>query len=330
MSNNRRQVLFVLSVSCVLLLVASVAEVGAQGNVWINYFTVDQGDPAPSWASGQRPEGAPRFGRSAIESLGSSSSRATGPRYGERPARTRSVRDVPARADASSSTVSLSCSGGAVAWDPDDDIFVTLYMYVDGQLIGTTSAWGYSPTAYLQRDVAVMPEDQQAVCDASAVGETAEDTLTISGDPGLIPSGETTASGGWSSYYPTVHLWNQTLTGGSFNGRTVTEHNAGGGWDSCWFPGSIIDPFEWITGGDWSVDYNNSWGPDYVGWEPGAVNFYRGQARAPCGTEYLQQMVISVPGTTRTFSYITNLLRMGFTATTVSSERAGVSQSRVW
>jgi hypothetical protein len=145
-----------------------------------------------------------------------------------------------------------------------------------------------------------------------------------------VPTGETTESGGWYTENTTLHLWNQTLTGGSFGGRTVTEQDPGGGGpDTCWFEGSIFNRFEAITGGTWPVGGDNRWGPDAVGWNYNAVQYYRNQGRAPCDTRFPQRMVITCPGSADV-PYVTNLLRAGMTETTVWSERAGQYAERVW
>jgi hypothetical protein len=150
-----------------------------------------------------------------------------------------------------------------------------------------------------------------------------------------VPSGENTASSGWhpTSPYRTTHNWLQTLTppgpNVSFAGRKVTEQNPGGGGpDTCWFSGSQIPPQTSVTGGTWSVNSANQWGPDTVGWTEGAVSYYRGQGRAPCQTSFPQRMVINCGTGTRT--YTTTLLRMGFDAAIVFSERAGTNAQRPW
>jgi len=73
-----------------------------------------------------------------------------------------------------------------------------------------------------------------------------------------VPTGETTESGGWWEGGTSAHKWNQTLTGGSFVGRQVTEQDGGGGNDTCWFPGSRIPKGEAVTGGSWPVKTNKT------------------------------------------------------------------------
>ena len=144
-----------------------------------------------------------------------------------------------------------------------------------------------------------------------------------------VPTGESTASVGWNASYSTVHDFRQTLQGGNFVGRVVHEEDGGNGNDTCWFVDSQFAKFEAVTGGQWTVDANNKWGLDSVGWFPNSVTYYRNQQRAPCGTQFDQKMYINRPGTSDAH-YVTNLLRMGLTATTVWSERAGVYQSKIW
>lgn len=146
-----------------------------------------------------------------------------------------------------------------------------------------------------------------------------------------VPTGESTSGSGegtgWSSTYPTVYKWMQTLSAGTFKGRNVSEHDGGNGDDTCWFSGSAIGKWESITGGSWPVDTNNRWGADYVGWLPTAVSYYRAQGRAPCMTEFDQDMKINRPGTTE-YKYRTNRLKAGFTSGSVWSERDGLAQSK--
>lgn len=145
-----------------------------------------------------------------------------------------------------------------------------------------------------------------------------------------IPTGEITQSGGWWTGDTTIHNWIQTLTGGSFEGRFVKEQDPGGGGpDTCWFPDSAIAPATSITGGRWEVGSVNQWGPDQVGWHSNAALYYRNQGRAPCETQFYQRMVIERPGNTDV-EYVTNLLRMGMTAISVWSERAGQYAERIW
>jgi hypothetical protein len=141
-----------------------------------------------------------------------------------------------------------------------------------------------------------------------------------------FPTGETTQASNW--YQGTYMMWNQTLTGGTFEGWRVWESDPGGGSDTCWFSGSSFDPGTSVTSGigtPWEVNASNQWGPDYVGWGPSAVTYYRNQGRAPCDSTIPQDMYIS-----GYHKYVTNTLREGLTDTTVWSERAGQYAERIW
>lgn len=147
----------------------------------------------------------------------------------------------------------------------------------------------------------------------------------------VIPTGETTASNGWGAgAATTIHRWQMTLTPGTtnFQGRSVTEQDAGGGGpDTCWFAGSTYAKWTAITGGTWAVGAGNVWGDDFVGWFSAAVTYYRAQGRAPCQTTFPQNMLINGEGSPR---YRTNSLSCGFTATNVWSTRDGATQNKAW
>ena len=123
-------------------------------------------------------------------------------------------------------------------------------------------------------------------------------------------------------------MWNQNLTPATadFNGRSVTEQDAGGGSDSCHFVGSAFAPFDAITGGTWPVGASNAWGADNVGWFVPAVTYYRTQGRAPCGAVLPQNMVIDCPSGAPFYTF--NNLTADIGVTTVSSSRDGQSASR--
>jgi hypothetical protein len=144
------------------------------------------------------------------------------------------------------------------------------------------------------------------------------------------PSGENTDSAGWYTVHTTIHQWNQTLYHGSFGGRTVWEV-AGGGNDTCWWPGSGLPKSESVAGSSWPVNGSNTYGPDLVGWLHEWVLLYRSWGRAPCDTTLIQEMMIDCPGcSSNPFHYVTNVLNAGFTDWTVWSERAGQYAERVW
>lgn len=159
-----------------------------------------------------------------------------------------------------------------------------------------------------------------------------DDILGSSTDTDVVacgkPTGETTTAGGWSA---TRQMWNQTLLPAtkSFSGRTVTEQDGGGGKDTCYFNGSAKTAFTAVTGGNWTINSDNTWNnPDTVGWGTDDVSYYRQQGRAPCGTTFRQRMVIDCPSGALT--YATNTLGAGITSTTVSSTRAGHTESRTY
>jgi len=153
-------------------------------------------------------------------------------------------------------------------------------------------------------------------------------------DTCTAPTSETTTSGGWadSEGNPTIHKWIQTLAPSTTNfaGRVVSEANPGGGQDTCHFSGSAISPFNAVTGGSWTVDSNNSWGPDYVGWLPSAVTYYRAQGRAPCEAQIPQRMDIFC--NTRRLAYSTTFpsLHADIQPVVVTSRRAEGQTSRTW
>lgn len=147
------------------------------------------------------------------------------------------------------------------------------------------------------------------------------------------PTGETTTSGGWadSENLGTVHKWNQTLTPSSinFSGRTVFEQgNTAGNTDSCYFPQSAVPPAA-LSGGSWDVHNGNTWGPDYVGHRPDAVNYYRQHGRAPCGYNVAQSMYIDCPtGSSSIYAQLQQTYDI--TSTRVTSGRNGQTASRTW
>lgn len=147
------------------------------------------------------------------------------------------------------------------------------------------------------------------------------------------PTGETTTFGGWSdsNSLPTVGKWNQTLlpTTTSFVGRTVTEQDPGGGGpDNCWFPGSVVPKFTSITGGSWTVGSSNVWGPDFVGFTPASVTYYRGQGRDPCSVTIPQRMVIDC--SSGIVAYRTNTLGYVIDNPKVYTIRDGQQAERTW
>jgi hypothetical protein len=153
----------------------------------------------------------------------------------------------------------------------------------------------------------------------------------------LLPKLEVTAFKGWgkSIGHPTAGEWQQTIqpTTIAYAGVTVQETNPGGGGpDTCWFAGSMYAPVTAITGGTWLVRAGNIWGFDYVGYGSGQVTYYRDKGRAPCGTTVPQQMQIQFATGDMTFyNYAgVNTLGANIGATTVTSIRAGKSETETW
>jgi hypothetical protein len=211
-------------------------------------------------------------------------------------------------------------------------LWANLYLYLDGVEVGSYSTEGYGQIGGSTYAAAqAKTQDQQVMCYVSSnIGDG-----TASGYLPGIPDGEITSSGGWYVYNTTLHLWNQTLTGGgNYEGRQVTEYDPGGGGpDYCWFEGSQARKSEAISGGTWTVQSGNTWQPDAVGWPYDAVLYYRREGRAPCDTSFFQDMRINCPGggcSSDPASYVTNLLRAGITESTVWSERAGQYAERIW
>ena len=126
-----------------------------------------------------------------------------------------------------------------------------------------------------------------------------------------------------------VAQWEQTLTGlTSFAGGTVQEAEPFSGADSCWFDGSMYDPAIHLSGGTWLVNADNTWGADLVGWLPQWVDYYRLQGKAPCDSIRYQQMTMQCSdGSIQNYGPV-NVLLIGMTEITVSSQRAGSKVSR--
>jgi len=154
-------------------------------------------------------------------------------------------------------------------------------------------------------------------------------TLTLNLTPDCeIPVAEITSPDGW---YATQYQWKQTLvsgTGASFAGLNVTEVDAGGGDDTCWFLGSAVAAKTSLSGGTWTVASDNTWGDDVVGWGALLVVYYRQFGTLPCGFTLHQQMQIACyDGTKHDYGPV-NTLEGLIGTNTVGSERAGHLASR--
>jgi len=151
--------------------------------------------------------------------------------------------------------------------------------------------------------------------------------------PVVRPTGESTVFAGWDG--KGLGKWRQTLkppadeAGFDFSYDTVEESDPGGGGpDTCWFSGSAILPFTAITGGTWYPDAAGVWEFDHVGWFTTSVDYYRKKKRAPCGTTFPQQMKHKAQPEGGFHKYgPVNTLGGSFTKTTVTSKRAGKSQT---
>jgi hypothetical protein len=164
----------------------------------------------------------------------------------------------------------------------------------------------------------------------------------------LIPKGETTEFNSWSLKNATVGRWRQTLdlTTIDYAGVKVREtdpssqqevcNGTGTGAackpDTCYYPGSIYSPFISISGGTWTVTEDNHWGLDAVGRGTASTTYYRHAGRVPCDTTFPQQMQIQfATGDPRWYDYGTvNTLGYNVNETTVTSRRAGSSETKTW
>jgi hypothetical protein len=139
------------------------------------------------------------------------------------------------------------------------------------------------------------------------------------------PNSETSVPHGWNG--PTAK-YGGTITGAAhpLGGRTVTEQDPGGGNDQCWFLGSIMSPFESITGGTWPVANDNTYGDDWIGWSTADITYYRAQGRAPCETYIPQRMEIACAAGPH--AYKNNSLYLLIDLDTLEVWRDGVNQYR--
>jgi hypothetical protein len=98
----------------------------------------------------------------------------------------------------------LSCWGGATSVDPDQNIFVTVSIFVDGNLVGFAQAWGYMPSAHATGTVpwAEYPRTIECYLEAPFVYARARGTILPTY---LVPTGETTIENAWSELIPTAY-----------------------------------------------------------------------------------------------------------------------------
>jgi len=129
------------------------------------------------------------------------------------------------------------------------------------------------------------------------------------------PTGETTEHVGWArgryggdgpnrnELKNGFATFKQTLTPSdvSFGNIKVKEVEAGrrdGANDMCHFEGSIYDPWDWLSGGTWEVEDDNTWGTDDVGWFESRIEYYSRNLgdRASCSTTLNQKMIVVESG----------------------------------
>jgi len=154
----------------------------------------------------------------------------------------------------------------------------------------------------------------------------------------LIPDGEITTAIGWDPDMPTVQMYEQTLISDSFcadfSGDWVEEISPVPGQDTCWNVYSDYAPQVYVDGGAWPV-FEDQYGPDYVGWTPFGVQYYRLQRNSiglgmPCGSLKYQDMHITDGPFSNGPVYTTNILTMEMDWVSVCASRAGVQQCRPW
>lgn len=166
-----------------------------------------------------------------------------------------------------------------------------------------------------------------------STGITVNWTLNFTFTPDCdVPDDETTAWHGWDETYDTASDWKQTLisgTGASFSGLMVKEVDAGGAGDTCYFDESAVGKITGLSGGTWTVNDDNTWAYDTVGWAPAAVLYYQVlKPRAPCGYTVHQQMQITCyDGSQHNYGPV-NTLQGIIGENDVTSIRAGHHASR--
>lgn len=129
-----------------------------------------------------------------------------------------------------------------------------------------------------------------------------------------VPGGESSdayAQTSNSSYV--LEYFEQTLLNPSSDpvGHTVEETYGMPGSNSCWFPGSDVPQNPRISGGDWTVNSSDQWGPDEVGLTDADAEqiwgaYYNGQISLPCTVTAYQNMQIECGDASLFYQYETN------------------------
>jgi hypothetical protein len=70
-------------------------------------------------------------------------------------------------------TIPIVCNAGATSSNPDANITVFAYLYVNGSLVSWTSGWGYSPAVHLEVGVEPGLADKTVECHLYAAGASA-------------------------------------------------------------------------------------------------------------------------------------------------------------
>jgi len=156
--------------------------------------------------------------------------------------------------------------------------------------------------------------------------------------PSEVPTGENTRAVAWWSLNPTVMIYEQTLFAtNDMAGRQVYEASNGTPVDNCWFTTSSYRPAA-LSGGGWYVGYyffDDRWHYDYVGYDSGAVTYYRANHRTPCTATIPQAMRIYTNdrgnGPTGSLQYATDTLILNIPdSVNYGTSRAGVQAWRTY
>lgn len=204
-------------------------------------------------------------------------------------------------------------------------------VYVDTGFTGQyASAWTHLSTQDEIGDFVAEGGHQEWCYIAQALITLSITRQVIKNPTCPIPTGEITQAGSWEdgAGQPGLLDWYQTLQGGVFTSRAVMEQDPGGGTDTCYSQGSPIPWSGRISGGYWTANPGNAWGPDAVGWALDAILHYRRTGKAPCSAIFDQLMLIECNG--RWYQYRRNTLQANLGVITLSSERAGQYQVRTY